>query len=133
MYLVVTNDFTAKGGDGFTALGKADFIYSAGPPMEQVIASDVALRSPLDAKTFGRIVDCSVKPTDALCSAASPATSTPSTSTPSTSTPTTSTPTTSTPTTSTGTPPTAARSAAGVAPKVLLGLLMGPVTAFLLS
>ena len=55
-YLVVTNDFLRRGGDGYAVLRSAAIDpYDAGPPLDETLASALAAASPVSPHTDGRI------------------------------------------------------------------------------
>ena len=55
-YLVVTNDFLRRGGDGYAVLRTAAIDpYDAGPPLDETVAAALAAVSPLAPRTDGRI------------------------------------------------------------------------------
>ncbi len=55
-YLVVTNDFLRRGGDGYAVLRTAAIDpYDAGPPLDQTVATALAAASPVSPHTDGRI------------------------------------------------------------------------------
>lgn len=55
-YLVVTNDFLRRGGDGYAVLRTAAIDpYDAGPPLDETVAAALAAASPLSPRVDGRI------------------------------------------------------------------------------
>lgn len=55
-YLVVTNDFLRRGGDGYAVLRSAAIDpYDAGPPLDATVAAALAAGSPVSPRTDGRI------------------------------------------------------------------------------
>jgi 5'-nucleotidase len=56
IYLVVTNDFMRHGGDGYVMFrDKAIDPYDTGPALDEVVAREINVASPLDLKPDGRI------------------------------------------------------------------------------
>ena len=57
-YGVVTNDYTRRGGDGYSTFAEGDNPYDFGPPLEQVLADYIAAQGgEYTPYTDGRIVE----------------------------------------------------------------------------
>lgn len=57
LYLVGTNNFTRRGGDGYTLFASAQNAYDFGPSLEQVVADYLAANRPYAPKLEGRITE----------------------------------------------------------------------------
>ena len=56
-YLVATNNFVRRGGDGYKLFASAQNAYDFGPSLEQVVADYMAANRPYTPKLEGRITE----------------------------------------------------------------------------
>lgn len=71
--LVLTNDFMAKGGDGYVSLNASQLILDTSLPLDGVTADYITYISPVNQGTDGRITNCNETATSPICSPSTPA------------------------------------------------------------